>query len=398
MRVAAVFGLNQIVSHGFGLFLFAALVPLMRESIAITNWHIAAIGALTQLSYLSGALLLGFIGNKVCSTRLVLTTGSLTTVLLYSMSQLQSPLIITSVLVLLAASASISWGAIVEIVGRHAKPDRCSTLLSFASSGTAWGYGLNGLLILLVVPALGWQRSWQIAAVFGLLVVLFTWRLLSKLNRQPSTHTSSVQAMIPAAELFSTIMRERTALFACVISFLLGFSTMPFANWLSTYLNELQLPATLGGYTWTIAGVTGMFAGVITGWIADRTSHATALMIIFIGFALSLIAFVYDPTQFAVLAGVGYGLMYFPVWGILAGWVRQSFSSTATMQICSICMVTFGLGGALGNLLAGFIRDATGSLALVYIIVTMAVLFMVLLTLLIMRASSSKDSKLSLTV
>jgi predicted MFS family arabinose efflux permease len=90
--------------------------------------------------------------------------------------------------------------------------------------------------------------------------------------------------------------------------------------------------------------------------------------------------------------------MYFPVWGILAGWIRQSFSSTATMQICSICMVTFGLGGALGNLLAGFIRDATGSLELVYIIVTMAVLLMVLLTLLIMRASPSSDSKLSLTV
>jgi len=304
LRVAAVFGLNQIVSHGFGLFLFAALVPLMRESVAITNWHIAAIGALTQLSYLAGALLLGVIGNKVCSTRLVLTTGSLTTVLLYSMSQLQSPLIITSVLVLLAASASISWGAIVEILGRHAKPERCATHLSFASSGTAWGYGLNGLLILLVVPTLGWQRSWQIAAVFGLIVVLLTWRLLTKLNRQPSTHTTSVQAMIPVSQLFSTIIRERTALFACVVSFLLGFSTMPFANWLSTYLNEMQLPATLGGYTWTIAGVTGMFAGVITGWIADRTSHATALMIIFSGFALSLMAFVYDPTQFAVLAGL----------------------------------------------------------------------------------------------
>ncbi|AAZ24965.1 MFS transporter [Colwellia psychrerythraea] len=398
MRISAVFGLNQIVSHGFGLFLFAALVPLMRESIAITNWHLAAIGALTQLSYLAGALLLGFIGNKVCSARLVLATGSLTTILLYSMSQLQHPLIITVVLVVLAASAAISWGAIVEIVGRHSKPERCSTYLSFASSGTAWGYGLNGLLILMVVPTLGWQSSWQIAALVGLIVVSLTWRLLTKLNRQPSTHTIPVQAMIPASKLFSTIIRERTALFACVVSLLLGFSTMPFANWLSTYLNELQLPATLGGYTWTIAGVTGMFAGVITGWIADRTSHATALMIIFTGFALSLMAFVYDPTQFAVLAGFGYGLMYFPVWGILAGWIRQSFSSTATMQICSICMVTFGLGGALGNLLAGYIRDATGSLELVYIIVTLTVILMALLTLIIMRTSPSSDSKLSLTV
>ena len=398
MRISAVFGLNQIVSHGFGLFLFAALVPLMRESIAITNWHLAAIGALTQLSYLAGALLLGFIGNKVCSARLVLATGSLTTILLYSMSQLQHPLIITVVLVVLAASAAISWGAIVEIVGRHSKPERCSTYLSFASSGTAWGYGLNGLLILMVVPTLGWQSSWQIAALVGLIVVSLTWRLLTKLNRQPSTHTIPVQAMIPASKLFSTIIRERTALFACVVSLLLGFSTMPFANWLSTYLNELQLPATLGGYTWTIAGVTGMFAGVITGWIADRTSHATALMIIFTGFALSLMAFVYDPTQFAVLAGFGYGLMYFPVWGILAGWIRQSFSSTATMQICSICMVTFGLGGALGNLLAGYIRDATGSLELVYIIVTLTVILMAMLTLIIMRTSPSSDSKLSLTV
>ncbi|PKH85195.1 MFS transporter [Colwellia sp. Bg11-28] len=398
MRISAVFGLNQIVSHGFGLFLFAALVPLMRESIAITNWHLAAIGALTQLSYLAGALLLGFIGNKVCSARLVLATGSLTTILLYSMSQLQHPLIITVVLVVLAASAAISWGAIVEIVGRHSKPERCSTYLSFASSGTAWGYGLNGLLILMVVPTLGWQSSWQIAALVGLIVVSLTWRLLTKLNRQPSTHTIPVQAMIPASKLFSTIIRERTALFACVVSLLLGFSTMPFANWLSTYLNELQLPATLGGYTWTLAGVTGMFAGVITGWIADRTSHATALMIIFTGFALSLMAFVYDPTQFAVLAGFGYGLMYFPVWGILAGWIRQSFSSTATMQICSICMVTFGLGGALGNLLAGYIRDATGSLELVYIIVTLTVILMALLTLIIMRTSPSSDSKLSLTV
>jgi MFS family permease len=398
LRISAVFGLNQIVSHSFGLFLFAALVPLMRESIAITNWHIAAIGSLTQLSYLTGALLLGFIGNKVCSARLVLTTGSLTTVLLYSMSQLQDPLIITLVLVLLAASAAISWGAIVEIVGHHSKPERCSTYLSFASSGTAWGYGLNGLLILLVVPTLGWQSSWQIAALFGLIVVLFTWRLLTRLNRQPSTHCIPVQAMIPASKLLSTIMRERTALFSCVVSLLLGFSTMPFANWLSTYLNELQLPATLGGYTWTIAGVTGMFAGVITGWIADRTNHATALMIILIGFSLSLMAFIYDPTQFAVLAGIGYGLMYFPIWGILAGWIRHSFSSTATMQICSICMVTFGLGGALGNLLAGYIRDTTGSLEFVYILVTLTAMLMVLLTLIMMQTSSSNDGKLSCTV
>ncbi len=88
-----------------------------------------------------------------------------------------------------------------------------------------------------------------------------------------------------------------------------------------------------------------------------------ALLIVFGGFALGQFAFVYDPASFAVFAGFGYGLMYFPMWGIIAGWVNQHYSSTATMQINGIGMVTFGLGGALGNLMAGFIRDFSGSLA-----------------------------------
>jgi hypothetical protein len=47
-------------------------------------------------------------------------------------------------------------------------------------------------------------------------------------------------------------------------------------------------------------------------------------------------AFVYGPTQSTVLAGFGYGLMDFPVRDILAGWIRQSFSATATRQICKV--------------------------------------------------------------
>jgi len=88
--------------------------------------------------------------------------------------------------------------------------------------------------------------------------------------------------------------------------------------------------------------------------------------------------------------------MYFPVWGILAGWLRLRYSSTATMQISSICMVASGLGGALGNLLAGYIRDTTGSLELVYMVVTAAVLLLVILVLFIL--CSGKNNKQAVIV
>ncbi|WP_147172959.1 MFS transporter [Pseudomonas sp. SJZ079] len=398
MRMPTTFGLNQIVSHGFGMFLFAALMPHMREAIDISPWQLATIGALTQLSYLAGAMLLGLLGHRLGTGRLALITGVTTSSLLFSMSQLRDPVLITLVLTCLAASAAISWGCIVEIISRCARAELRSTYLSCASSGTAWGYAINGLLILLVVPLLGWQSSWQLASLFGALVVGLTWHLLRNLQSLPVTQIDTREAVIPTSRLFATIIGERTALFACLICLLVGFTSMPFSYWLNSYLDELSLPAALGGYTWATVGGTGMVAGFVTGKLADRKGHGTALMVIFSGFALGLLAFVYDPSKYALFAGFGYGLMYFPMWGIVAGWVNQQYSSTATMQISGICMVAFGLGGTLGNLLAGYIRETSGSLQPVFLVLSIAALLLVALAMVILRSNRKSSPAIPPTV
>lgn len=371
MRMTATLGINQIISHGFGLFLFAALVPMMQTSIEISHWHLAAIGALTQLSYLGGAMLLGLIGHRVNSGRLLLATGALTSVLLFAMATLNDPMAILLVLTVLAASAAISWGSIVELITRYGRRESCATSLATASSGTAWGFGLNGLLILLVVPLFGWRSGWVLAGVLGTLTLLLSISLLRSLKKRTANAVieESADAM-SALQLFGTILRERTAFCACLICFMVGFSTMPFSTWLNTYLAELALPPALGGFTWTVTGLTGMAAGFTIGKLADRKGHALALLIVFGGFALSLLAFSFSPARFAAVAGFGYGLMYFPMWGIIAGWVSKKYGSKATMQINGIGMVTFGLGGALGNLIAGFIQQSSGSLSGVYALIT----------------------------
>lgn len=393
MRMTTTFGINQIISHGFGVFLFAALVPMMKESIAISHWHLATIGALTQLSYLGGAMLLGLLGHRVASEWLVLVTGTITSVLLFVMATLDDPMMVLLVLTCMAACAAISWGAIVELITRYARPALCSTCLSSASSGTAWGYGLNGLLILLVVPLLGWRSGWLLAGMLGAVTVIITIFLLKNLKQRAVTKPLNTTTALSARQLFHTIARERAAFFACLICFMVGFATMPFSTWLNTYLAELMLPPALGGYTWTMAGVTGMIAGFLSGKLADSKGHGVALLIVFGGFALGLFAFVYDPAYFAVFAGFGYGLMYFPMWGIVAGWVNQHYSSTATMQINGIGMVTFGLGGALGNLMAGFIQDSSGSLEKVYWVIALDALLLVGLALYIYLTERQKTEK-----
>lgn len=370
MRMAITFGFNQVISHGFGLFLFAALVPLMQESIDITSWHLATIGALTQLSYLGGAMILGIIGHRMDSGRLLIGTGILTSCLLFSMAWLNDPLIITCVLTVMAASAAISWGGIVEMVTSYGRLDRTSTNLSIASSGTAWGYSLNGLIILLVVPVFGWRSGWIAASVFGLITLFATITLLRHMRQNKEEHDIEVTFAMTSRQLFATVFKERTAFLSCLVLFLVGLSTMTFSTWLNTFLAQLNLPAALGGYTWSVIGMTGMVVGFFAGKLADSKGHGIALLIIFGAFALGLLAFTYDPARFVLLAGLGYGLMYFPIWGIVAGWVSKHYSSKATMQINGIGMVTFGLGGALGNLAAGAINEFTGSLMNVYWLIT----------------------------
>jgi len=389
MRMPTTFAMNQIVSHGFGMFLFAALLPFMGESIGFSSWQLATIGALSQLAYLGGALLLGTFGHHLGTSRLALLTGCLASCLLFMMSQLRDPLAITLVLTCLAASAAISWGCIVEILSRCARPEDRATYLSCASSGTAWGYAINGLLILLVVPALGWQMSWQLAALFGALVVCLTWHLLRNLPKAPGATMDNREAMIAPRRLLAIVLGERTALIACLICLLVGFTTMPFSYWLNTYLAELGLPATLGGYTWAMVGGTGMLAGLVIGRLADRKGHGVALMLIFSGFAAGLWAFAHDPGRWALVAGFGYGLMYFPMWGIVAGWVNRRYSSTATMQISGICMVAFGMGGALGNLLAGYVRETVGSLQGVFFGLAAMSLLLVLLAVIVLRGDKA---------
>lgn len=379
MGMAITFGFNQIISHGFGLFLFAALVPLMQADIDISHWYLATIGAATQLAYLAGAMVLGLLGHRLDSARLLLLSGTITSVLLLSMAFLQSPLAILVVLVLMAASAAICWGGIVELITRYGHPSQRATSLSTAASGTAWGYGLNGLIILLVVPMMGWRGGWIAAAVMGALTVVATVLILKRLRKPQAQAAQEIVPAMGAKQLLRTIFKERTAFLSSLILFLVGFATMPFSTWLNTYLAELNLPAALGGYTWSIIGLSGMAAGFLAGKLADRKGSSIALLFIFGGFALGIVAFIYDPAKFVLVAGFGYGLMYFPIWGILAGWVSKHYGSKATMQINGIGMVTFGLGGALGNMIAGAIQEATGSLGDLYGLIGFASVILTLL-------------------
>lgn len=382
MKMTVVLGANQVLSHGFGVFLFAALFPFMRDSLGLTHWHLAAVGIATQAAYLSGALSVGFLGRHFTPEKLTLATGAGSSILLLWLSFLSNPLLIIAVLSLLAFSAAVCWSAIVGLISQHVADDKAAISLAAAGSGTAWGYGLNGLILIWWVPVWGWQSAWIMVAGVGAAVVLVTVQMMRSLPviASPSQNcelAESETSVLSTRQLLRAFLTERRAFLSCLIYFLIGLSCISFSSWLNTYLDELGQSDSLAGPTWTMLGVSGMVAGIAAGWLADRKGHATALLIMSLGFALGLAAFSYDPVEYALVAGAAYGLMYFPVWGIVSSWVAQRYSPVATMQLSGLGMVASALGGSTGNLAAGYIQNLTGSLSFLYLILALSAVVMV---------------------
>ena len=138
--------------------------------------------------------------------------------------------------------------------------------------------------------------------------------------------------------------------------------------------------SSLAGSTWSVIGISGMACGLLIGRLADKKGHDVTLLLMASGFSVGLAAFSFDPLSYAFLAGAGYGLMYFPVWGVLSSWLSQRYSPIATMQLSGIGMVASAIGGSLGNVLAGQILNQTGSLALMYDLLAVAGVLLVLIT------------------
>ncbi|MBJ7550001.1 MFS transporter [Marinomonas ostreistagni] len=395
MGIALVMAFNQVVSHGFGLFLFAALLPSMQSDIEIEAWHLAIIGAGTQASYLMGAALLGSLGHKVRSEVLLFGSGLTTAIILFGMLFLKMPEMVIAGLCLMSLSAALCWGGIVELISRSSSPSNKSMYLSIASSGTAWGYGANGLIMLLVLPAWGWQGGWVVAGGVALTCIVTTLIALSKKSKvqfvAPENNTFiGGGAALDTRGLIKTIVNERVARTSCLILFLVGLSTMPFSTWLNTYLAELELATSIAGAVWLLVGVSGMLSGLWVGKLSDKKGASLSLLLIFLCFFIGNAAFAFDPVNGVLVLAVMYGLMYFPVWGVLAGWVNRSYSSKATMQVNGAGMIAFGIGGIVGNLFAGYVQSQWSSVAGLFDGILLVSLILVILAVKLFMTDLSK--------
>ena len=150
--------------------------------------------------------------------------------------------------------------------------------------------------------------------------------------------------------------------FTC--GFQLAFVTVHFQK----YVVEAGLPAHVGYWAFALVGVFNIVGSLSSGWLGDKIPKRYILAFIYFSRALVTFAFIMLPvTPWSAFAfGVLTGLLWLSTVPPTSGLIGLMFGTRHFSMLYGFAFLNHQLGGFIGLLLAGWLRESTGSYDVVW--------------------------------
>jgi MFS family permease len=154
------------------------------------------------------------------------------------------------------------------------------------------------------------------------------------------------------------------------IYFGFGFSYIIYATFFIRYLTgEAGYSRTAAGTLWFQIGVVSIISGFVWGSVSDRWGRRTALLWVFGLQGASFLLFGLSRDLWSVyLSAVLFAATGWSVPALMAALCGDLFGARLAPVALGLITMVFGLGQALGPLLAGVIADAMRSFAPAFIL------------------------------
>lgn len=368
--IAVVFTLYTAAAFGFGVYLFALIVPAMRESI---GFDYAAMGIVTggaQIAYLVAALLCPVLTSRFGEGQVTVSAVVASGLLLLSFAGIHSVLQGGIVLAGLGAAAAFMIVPTVGAISRCVPFAYRSRVNGLVSSGTAYGQLANGILVPWLLPGYGWRSVWLVTGAASFAILLAGFMALRSLT--PEVFAREVSPRMADNRESGGRWRIVTAR-NVTVWILFAFSGMacgPWQNYLSSFLTEERgRSLETVGQLWSIIGVVGLFSGFMAGMLADKIGVRIALILSYVSLACSalLIAIHWEVWQLRVAAAC-FGLSFYAAYGLIPAYISKTVDPHSGTRVFAIANVFLGLGTTLGNVIGGYIPGWYGSLRGVFIV------------------------------
>jgi predicted MFS family arabinose efflux permease len=147
LNAAIVVLLTSLVAatYGFGIYLFAQLVPDMQASLGFDFSYVGSITASAQLGFLICALLAVWLTPKIGGGWMIVASGAVCALALLLIPLSNNILVIGALLTLLAGTAATVFVPMVDVVARVTAYRYRGLAMGLVSSGTSYGVAINSL-------------------------------------------------------------------------------------------------------------------------------------------------------------------------------------------------------------------------------------------------------------
>ena len=270
-----------------------------------------------------------------------------------------------------------SFGVVLTAVGRAATPERRSMALGIASAGGSLGQ--VGLVPLVQAMA---DRSGTGAALLLLAgCVLAVAPLGLLLDRGAVAAPAAAAQPAPLRVALAAAGRHRGYRLLALGFFTCGFQLAFIATHLPAYLVTCHMPAALGATALALIGLFNMAGSWACGWMGGRLRPQQVLGWIYLARGAVIAAFFLAPKTevTVVLFAAAMGLMWLGTVPLTSGLLARIFGTRHLGTLFGIVFLSHQVGSFLGAWLGGWVFDATGSYAAIWIATAVAGLVAALL-------------------
>lgn len=345
---------------GLARFSFGMILPDMQLDLGMNATQAGIVGSANFIGYFLGLFVVGKWYASYGPMRLIsraLWTQGFAMVLM----ALSSHYLIVALVFVIAGF----FGALANIgIMTHIAQSVPAHIKGRATGIVVAGIGLAVILSGVVTPtiALIVENPWRVSWIIFALLVIFA-GIVSLLKIEPKKPKSGNNTPKEDDLKLQVILKSCSFWQTGILFFIFGLCAIMFMTFFVAALEESwQVDVGVSGIFWAILGVSSIFSGPLFGMASDKFGRHATLGFLFglQGIAHFLIAF--QVPLFGVFASAMiFGLSTWAVPSIMATLSSELFGSHHTARILALVTLFFGVGQMVGPLIAGILRDFTGS-------------------------------------
>jgi len=318
--------------------------------------------ALQYLFWGIGQPFAGAMADRYGSFR-VLTIGTLLYIFgLVVMSYSTTPLSfnLTSGLLMGFGLSGCSFNLVIGALGKLVPPHMRSMAFGLGTAAGSFGQFLFTPMAGFFVGAYGWHST---ALIFGAMMVgvlplaFFVKSPPLAEDAQTHAHQQNISEALREAFAHRSYVLLVVGFFTC--GFQLAFVTIHFQK----YVVESGLVPQIGYWAFALVGIFNIFGSLLSGWLGTRMPRRWILSFIYLARALVTAVFILLPASAmsTYIFGALTGFLWLSTVPPTSSLVGVMFGTRYFSMLYGFAFFSHQLGGFVGLMLSGSVREATGS-------------------------------------